>query len=145
MKCVWRQLRAKRAGFSLLELTFASGILAMTLSLLFGSLLTITMVARLSEDQAVANTHLASALERVRGMSLDELMAYEAPELKRPGVRRAISLVCFDVEGKMVELPLTGDEEMPELPNPLEVKATLLWSNDRGHVFESSATVSVAH
>lgn len=145
MKCVWRELLRNSAGFSLLELTFATGILAMTLSLLFGSLLTITIVARLNEERAIAHTHLASALEQVRGMTLEELMVYEAPELAGPGVRRAISMVCFDVEGQMVELPLIGDEEMPDLPNPLEVKASMLWSNDRGHVFEASATVSVAH
>lgn len=145
MKCVYTKWAGRNEGFSLLELTFASGILAMALSLLFGSLITIMVVARLNEERAIANTHLSSVLEQVRGMSVDELMEIEPPAFDQPGVRRAVSLVCFDVEGNMVELPLIGDAEPPDLPNPLEVKATLLWSNDKGHVFESDATISVAH
>jgi len=145
MKCVFKKWIASTGGFTLLELTFAAGILAMALSLLFGSLITILVVAQINEDKAIANTHLASVLEQVRNMTVEDLMEFEPPALDRPGVRRAISLVCFDTQGEMVELPLIDDAETPDLPNPLEVMATLLWSNEKGHVFESSASISVAH
>lgn len=145
MKCVCAKSRTGNDGFTLLELTFASGILAMALSLLFGSLLTIVLVAQLNEDKAIASTHVASVLELVRGMSVDELLEFEPPELDRPGVRRAVSLVCFDTQGNAVELPLVSDAPVPELPNPVEVMATVLWRNAKGHVFETSATISVAH
>lgn len=145
MKCVRPNWIAQNEGFTLLEITFAAGILAMALSLLFGSLITILVVAQLNEDKALAKTHLASVLEQVRGLTVEELMEYEPPQLDRPGVRRAISLVCFDTEGQTIELPLVGDAEQPELPNPLEIMATLLWRNEKGHVFEASSTISVAH
>lgn len=135
----------KNDGMSLIELTFASGVLAMALSMLFGSLLTITLVARLNEDRAVANVTLANVLDEVRGMTLEELLEYEAPLLSQPGTKAAVALVCFDNEGKTVPLPLVQQgNEQPDLPNPLEVKATLMWSNQKGHVFQSHATVLVA-
>lgn len=132
-------------GMSLIELTFASGVLAMALSMLFGSLMTITMIARLNEDRAVANVELANVLDGVRGMTMEELMDYQAPLLSQPGTKTAVALVCYDTEGKTVPLPLVQQgNEKPDLPNPLEVKATLMWSNKKGHVFESYATILVA-
>lgn len=144
MKCVLKPT----AGLSLLELTFASGILAMSLSLLFGSLISITLVARLNEDKATANTELLSVLDEVRGMALDDLKEYEAPLLRHPGVERAISLVCYNSKGEQIPLPLSGDNsdalDGPDLPNPLEVEATLLWSNEKGQMFRATASILVA-
>lgn len=137
----------KNAGFSLIELTFASGILALGLSMLFGSLLSLALVARLNEERAVANAHLASVLDQVRTKSVDDLMEYKPPVLDAPGVQRAVTVVCFDAEGKSIPLPLESDGasplQRPALPDPFEVRATLLWSNARGQVFESSATTLV--
>lgn len=145
MKCVVKS----NSGMSLLELTFASGILAMALSLLFGSLISITLVARINEDMAVANIELSNVLETVRTMSLDELKDFEAAPLDEPGVKQAVSLVFYDEFGEQVPLPLSDDDadkfESPELPNPLELEATLLWSNAKGHMFRSSATTLVGH
>ncbi len=142
MKCVLKH----NAGLSLLELTFASGILAMALSLLFGSLISITLVARLNEDKSVAGTILSSVLEDVSGKSWKELQAWEAPMLTQPGTKRAVTLACFDAEGNAIPLPMAeeGDGEMPPLPNPLEIQATLLWSDSRGHVYQSEATMLMA-
>lgn len=136
-------------GMTLLEVTFAAGILAMTLSLLFGSLISISLVARLNEDKTIANTELVSVLEKVSQMPLEELVKYEPPTLDRPGVKRAVSLVCFDREGAPVNLPLPREDgkpaETPDLPNPLEVQAVLLRSSPSGHVFQSTATTLLAH
>lgn len=152
MKCVYRIISVKlrlNDGMTLLEVTFAAGILAMALSLLFGSLISLTLVARLNEDQTIANTELTSVLEKVAQMSLEELLQYEPPTLTRPGVKRAVTLVCFDKEGTPVNLPLPSEDgeptEIPELPNPLEVQAVLLWSAPSGHVFQSTATTLLAH
>ena len=81
-------------------------------------------------------------------MSLDSLKVYEAPQLSQPGVSRAVSLLCYDAKGDPVVLPLTEDDQdaldAPDLPNPLEVEAILMWKNEKGHVFKSAATVLVA-
>lgn len=152
MKCVFQHFRALLRpddGMTLLEVTFASGILAMALSLLFGSLISITLVARINEDRALADTELSSVMEKVGRMPLETLLVYQPPSPARPGVKRAISLVCFDREGAPVNLPLPQEDgetaELPDLPNPLEVQAVLLWSAPNGHVFQSTATTLVPH
>jgi type II secretory pathway pseudopilin PulG len=140
------------AGMSLVEITFAMAILATTLSLLFGSLISITVIGRVNEDKALANTALSSVLEDMRRMPLADLVTY-APELPdHPGVDRTVLIECYNEDGVAVELPLPveGDgaaadvaQVLPDLPNPLEVKATLLWTNESGHVFQSSVTTSI--
>lgn len=152
MNCVYQNLCAKlkpNDGMTLLEVTFATGILAMSLSLLFGSLISLTLVARLNEDQTIANTELTSVLDKVAQLPLEKLVVYQPPTPNRPGVKRAVSLVCFDREGAPVNLPLPSEDgepvEMPDLPNPLEVQAVMLWSAPSGHVFQSTATTMMAH
>lgn len=139
-------------GMSLIEITFAMAILATALSLLFGSLISITIIGRLNEQKAQAQTELSSTLEDLRELPLVDLLEYVPESPAHPGVERAIALECFDGNGASVPLPmalvrdpvtgvLTGP--LPDLPNPLEVKATLLWKNERGHVFKLHATTSV--
>ena len=55
---------AKRgeAGFTLVELVFASGVLAMTLVLLFGSMLSVSYLAVIAQDKANATTLLTSVI-----------------------------------------------------------------------------------
>lgn len=152
MNCVCKKVSAKlrpNDGMTLIEVTFAAGILAMALSLLFGSLISLTLVARLNEDQTIANTELTSVLDKVAQLPLEELVTYQAPTPDRPGVTRAVSLVCFDREGAPVNLPLPSEDgepaEIPDLPNPLEVQAVMLWSAPNGRVFQSTATTMMAH
>lgn len=152
MKCIFRKIWAKVRqddGMTLLEVTFATGILAMALSLLFGSLISLTLVARLNEDQTIANTELTSVLDKAAQLPLEELVVYQPSAPDRPGVKRAVSLVCFDREGAPVNLPLSREDgepvEIPDLPNPLEVQAVMLWSAPSGHVFQYTATTLIAH
>lgn len=152
MKCVFARLIARgrnRDGMTLLEVMFAAGILALALSLLFGSLISITLVAQLNEDQSIAKTELASVMDKIKGMPIEKLLIYDPPTPSHPGVKRAVSLVCFDREGAPVNLPLASEDgkvvEMPDLPNPLEVQAVLLWNTPSGHVFQSTATTLVVH
>lgn len=144
---------ANNAGMSLVEVMFAMGILATTLSLLFGSLISISVVGKINEEKAVANTALNSTLEELRGKPLKDLLLYAPDTPEKPGVERSVLLECYDADGTAVELPMdlavdpdSGAllEALPDLPNPLEVKATLLWTNEKGHVFKSYATTSVS-
>jgi type II secretory pathway pseudopilin PulG len=144
---------ANNAGMSLVEVMFAMGILATTLSLLFGSLISISVVGKINEEKAVANTALNSTLEELRGMPLKDLLTYAPETPGMPGVERSVLLECYDDDGAAVELPMdlavdpdSGAllEALPDLPNPLEVKATLLWTNQKGHVFKAYATTSVS-
>lgn len=146
-----KRIISDTAGMSLMEVTFAMGILATTLSLLFGSLINITVVSRLNEERAIANTELASILEDMRGRPLADVLEY-APEIPgHPGVEQTVLMECYNGDGGAVSLPmaLSRDEQgaltgpLPDLPNPLEVKVTLLWTTDSGHVFKAEATTSL--
>jgi len=146
-----KRVLSDNSGMSLIEVTFAMGILATTLSLLFGSLISITVIGRINEDKAVANTELASILEEMRGMSLADTLTFAPTIPAHPGVEQTVVVECFNDENTAITLPmaLTLDDAgnpvgpLPDLPNPLEVKATLLWTNDSGHVYQSSITTSL--
>jgi type II secretory pathway pseudopilin PulG len=142
-----KRVATAQSGMSLLEITFAAGIMATALSLIFGSLISISLVGNLNEDKALANTELASALEGIRALEFRDLMVYAPDVPSVPGVERTVVLECYDVDNTAVALPLAADVDgsvtVPELPNPLEVKVTLLWKNNKGHVFQAYATTSV--
>lgn len=140
------------AGMTLVEIMFAMGILATTLSLLFGSLISISLIGRLNEEKAVASTALNSTLEELRGKPLKDLLLYAPETPDKPGVERTVLLECYDDDGVAMEIPMDLEvdpdsgallEALPDLPNPLEVKATILWTNEKGHVFQAHATTSV--
>lgn len=140
------------AGMTLVEVMFAMAILATTLSLLFGSLISISVVGQLNEEKAVANTALNSTLEELRGKPLKDLLLYVPETPEKPGTERTVQLECYDGDGVAIPLPMdlavdpnSGAllDALPDLPNPLEVKATLLWTNEKGHVFKAYATTSV--
>lgn len=143
---------ADNDGMTLIEIMFAMGILAATLSLLFGSLISISIVGRINEDKAVANTALNSTLEELRNKPLQDLLLYTPETPDHPGVERTVQLECYDDDGAAIAIPMDLEvdaasgallEPLPDLPNPLEVKATLLWTNEKGHVFKTYVTTTV--
>lgn len=146
-----KRLLSENGGMSLIEITFAMGILATALSLLFGALINITVIGHLNEDKAIANTALSTILEEMRGASLAEIVTYTPEVPAHPGVEQVVVLECFDADATALTLPLALDLDengnpvgpLPDLPNPLEVKATLLWTNESGHVFQASTTTSL--
>ena len=142
-----KRVVTSQSGMSLLEITFAAGILATALSLIFGSLISISLLGSLNEDKAVANTELASVLEEIRSLDFSDLMTYTPENPTKPGISRTVSLECYDADGGAVALPIAvadgEDVTLPDVPNPLEIKVTILWSNDRGHIFQAHATTSV--
>lgn len=152
MKCVHHSIRRlipAQEGMTLIEVSFAAGVLALALAMLFGSLLSLTVIGRLNEDRAIAEVELSSVIDHAARLPLEELIVYQPTAPSRPGVTRSIALVCFDPEGLPINLPLAhtpGEApEPPELPNPLEIQATLLWSAPSGHVFQSVASTMVAY
>lgn len=142
---------ANNKGMSLVEVMFAMAILATTLSLLFGSLISISVVGRLNEEKAVADTAVSSTLEELRGKPLKDLLLFVPETPEKPGVERTLLLECYGADGVAIPLPMdlavdangVLQEALPDLPNPLEVKATLMWTTQKGHVFKAYATTSV--
>lgn len=143
------RLRRSDAGMTLIELMFACGILAMALSMIFGSLIGISVVGRLSESRTAATTTLASLIEDIQSMSFNELIAYVPPPVEGPGVSHTVEVACvvageaneegLDDEVATVPLPIPSSYEGP-LPNPLEVRVTLTWHEANGFTFQATAS-----
>ena len=126
------------AGLTLLEVMFAAGVLAMALSLLFGSLLSMNVVGQISESRTSAASQLASVLEELREMPIEQVVNYTPPELYGPGVSTVVSVGYYDADDGFVLLPLAGDAPL-NLPNPLQVKAELIWTDERDRLYSMEA------
>ena len=128
------------SGLTLLELMLAAGVLALALAFLFGSLITISVAGGLAQNRASAVTHLSSVLEEVRGLSYDELLAYEPPEFDNLAPTEAITIECFKDDGTSLQLPVNPDTLTNPLPNPLQVRCTVAWNDPRGHALQMRAS-----
>jgi len=130
---------------TLLELMIASGMLALALSMIFGSLISISVVGDISESRVNAANAVAGVLEQVRQKSLTDLAQFTPVLDSGPGVRRTVTLECYDNNGDAVSLPLPAEaqSQLAALPNPLEVKATLIWEDERGRVFSTYTSTYV--
>jgi type II secretory pathway pseudopilin PulG len=121
------------AGMTLVEVMLASGVMATALSLLFGSLMSISVIGRISEERVSARAELGSVMEGLNGKTGAQLLAYVKPTLKGPGTNRAIVVQAYQANGTAVNLPFVG-QTPPTLPNPVEVKVTYTWTDEKGRI-----------
>ena len=148
--------RKRDAGLTMIELMLATAIAAAALSLLFGSLISISVMGRVNQGRTMAATTLSGVLDEVNTMGYEELLAYIPPEVHGPGVKHLIELACVIGSGEEggggVDYPERQYERIPfplpenyggTLPNPLEVEVTLTWQEDSGHTFQMKASTLV--
>jgi len=92
------------AGMSLIELMFATGILAGTLAAVFTSLVGISAIGTTNENRTRAAITLASVLEEINALPFSEAIKYAPPTaLSVPGISHQVSVAML--------LPSDGDEE----------------------------------
>lgn len=127
-----KALRSDEAGLSLVELVVAAGVLSVGFTLLAGSLTSIVATGRQTEMRQSALAHTSCVLEELRGISFEEVMAYEPPDLRGLGNDVAIILECYDSDGASVTLPTDDEDVIDALPNPLEVRVTVTWKEREG-------------
>ena len=132
--------RPDESGLTLLELMMAAGVMALALAFLFGSLITISVAGGLTENRASAVTHLSSVLEEIRGLSYDELLAYQPPAFNNLAPTEAITVECYKEDGSALQLPVNPDSLTNPLPNPLQVRCTVAWNDPRGHALQQRAS-----
>lgn len=143
-----KTIRTNESGFTLIEIMLAAGVVALALSMLFGSMISIGVMGDVAESRADASTTLAGILEYTRVLDFEDMLTFVPPEIEGIGVKNVITLECYDAAGGPISLPLTvdgegGELEIPPLPNPLEVRATITWSDERGHVYEAWASTQI--
>lgn len=128
------------AGMTLLELMFAAGIVSLALAMLFGSLLSMTVVGQVNQSQMAASECMTSLMEEINSLPYDSLKAYvPSTTLKGPGTSREIALafVVPKTTGttEYTAIPFTGSDAT--IPNPVEVRVTLTWKEANGQVFKT--------
>ena len=153
MRCVLKQktklehevtrLCKDQSGVTLIELMFAVGVLAVALSLLFGSLMSISLAGKVTQARGVAAVQLASVMEELQGLSYESLLEYVPPTLEGAGTTETVEINCFDASGAELALPVSSEtlEGLSEpLPNPLRVESTVTWYDERGHEYSFSVS-----
>lgn len=131
----------ENAGIALLEVMFATGIMALTLSMIFGSVISLSDLGSISENRRVASSHLASTLEHIRAWSYDQVVAFAPPA---PDAVETVTAVCMDAGGNPAALPVNISALSSPLPNPLEVRVTVTRLDAKGHSHVVSGSVLVA-
>lgn len=116
----------EESGVTLLELMFASGIMAIALSMLFGSLVSISVVGRVTASRATAVTHLSSVLEDLRSRGFPDLLTYTTAA--RNELRdETIQVKCVKTDGSLATFPIASGTSLTGFPNPLQVQCTITW------------------
>lgn len=136
-----RRLR-NDSGVTLLELMLACGVMAVTLSMLFGALVSMNVIGETTRARTEATTALANVLEQVRFTPSTSMMSTTISLAEGPGTRRAVVLKAADASGNWTTLP--SSTSIGTLPNPLEIQATLVWEDENGRVYSASASTKVA-
>lgn len=143
--------RKNDEGLTLLEVTFATSVLAIALAMLFGSLLNLRLIGQTSGEKSVALAHMASVMEEIRGLTLEQLMTYQQPAFNGPGEDQAVLIECFDKDGAAVGFPVkpddAGEVTLPAtglFPNPAPIKVTFAWTDASGRVYSVRASTEVA-
>jgi len=129
------------SGMTLIELMLACGVMALALSLLFGSLISMRVIGEVSEERTAAVTAASNVLEELRTKNLTQLMASELKLPYGPGVKRAVTVRIVDSNGSQVTLP--SNMAVANLPNPLEVQALVIWEDQRGRVYSHSSSTKI--
>ena len=146
-----KKFRHARLGMTLIEVMWASGVLAIALALLMGSVISISVVGAINEGQTQAISALSSVLEELKTMPFEDVLTYTPPDLACPGksFMVTVSLVIppdteesesEESEPHVIALPLPPDgptsaEELT-IPNPVELHVVLAWEEDNGQIFQ---------
>jgi type II secretory pathway pseudopilin PulG len=123
------------SGMTLLELMLAGGVIALALTFVFGSLVTISMAGNLTQDRGVGVTHLATVMEELKGLTYAELLAYRPPTFQGLGPGETVAVDCYQDDDTPLRLPVNPASLVNPLPNPLRVQCTVTWHDERGHNF----------
>jgi len=100
-------------------------------------------VGTLSDDRSEAMVVLAGTVEQLRFMTHANMLAYSPPtQAYGPGTTRALTVNCYDANGQALSLPIAGTPPA-NLPNPLEVRARLVWQDKSGRAYTAAMSAKV--
>mgnify|MGYP001595304131 FL=1 len=119
-------------GFTLVEVVVTTAILSGVFVALIGGFINISEMNSICEDRTQATAQLANTLEALRGLPIEKLLTYEPANMSDLGATASVSLVCITGEGGSEALPTNDTKIVERLPDPFEVRVTVLWRDARG-------------
>lgn len=130
----------KESGMTLIELMFAAGVMAVALSMLFGSLINVSAMGKMTESRSTAAADLATVLEQLENLpTTADLVAYQPPDFNTMGPLETVKVEILFSDDTTLELPLDenalpmGMTDVLDLPNPLLLRCTVSWYSAQGH------------
>lgn len=130
-----------RQGFTLIEVMFACGVVAVAFLLLLGAVVNISSLGQISGTRSAASSHISSVIEEISVLNYESLMAYQPPVLPGIGATESVEVAVSLNDGSTATLPVDPDNLDAAPTNPLQIRVTVLWQDKMGRTMRSSATV----
>ncbi len=124
--------RSDVRGLTLVELMMAVALVATGFVLLLGSLPSIHGTISTSSDMSQAVHHAVTVLEEIRALPTTELDTYVPPVLTDLGMDEVIIVTILDNAGTEVTLPTDFGSIPGGVPDPLEVRVRVQWTDESG-------------
>ncbi len=137
------RLRRNDAGVTLIELTFAAGVLATALGIMFSALITLAVMGDVAEGRSRATTAMSGVMEGMRAAGPMAVLTSEPAPVSCDGHTMAVMMEVFDTDGEPMALPITPDVNgnLPPLPEPMEIRVTLMWEGRGGRTYSTRSAM----
>ena len=139
------------SGMTLMELMIASGIVAIALVFLIGSLISIFRVSTIAEDRTIAQSQANTIFEQLASRNLNTLKSYSPPTFTDLGTDQHVSVDVFTLNPVTTADPHSGTGSNPPvhpnptsnflrlpttssttIPNPVLICCTVSWTDKHG-------------
>lgn len=123
-----RSLRSD-SGVTLLEISFAMGVLVIAISMMMGSLLSMQRSAKTVKSRSTATAALRSVTEQLRGRTFNSVIETDMSNSTIDGIPFSIAIELEDKSGNLVSVP-DDSLDVEDFPNPIQMKVTATWVVD---------------
>jgi len=127
-----RRSFADADGMTLIEIMLAVAVLGMGTVLLLGTFPSIQGTVGTSHDIARAVYHGVTVMEEISALPSQELAAYIPPAMDELGADETIAVTIVDNAGNEVPLPTDFSTIAVGVPDPVEVRVHVSWTDQSG-------------
>ena len=112
-------MNKRNAGFSLVEVTIASGILAMSMIMLLGAVAGVSAARVSVEEKSAVTAHLASISEEIQGMDWEQFTTYVPPNFNDVGLWSFSYVAAISEEDYWYSVPMYYLDTPPTTTDPM--------------------------
>jgi len=134
----------KTSGMALVEVMFALGILAVTLTFLVGTLVSFNRLATVTEQRERAAVRMSSYLEGLRHSPPADIAAAKYQPVLAPENGEVWQVQCQTADGNYLPVPIDTSTLSSPLTDPLAVRVTLTRKDASGVPVQLSSGVVCA-